>query len=75
MDACVRQLEQLALDGLVGPMLAKVHEIIPSYAGHLNTGQPWVLHLNPESRKPLATAPPNGPAPKRASSRSIERGA
>jgi len=33
MEAVVRQLEQLAIDGLVAPLLAKVQEIVPSYSG------------------------------------------
>jgi len=60
MQAFVRQLEQLSVDGLIGPLLAKVQEIIPSYPGHPERNQPWVLQLTPESRKPLAAAPPNG---------------
>src|SRR5262249_43070323 len=58
----VQQLEQLAVDGLVGALLAKVREIIPSYAGHATNGEPAVQHLNAESRKPRAAAPPSGAA-------------
>lgn len=56
MDAFVRQLEQLAVDGLVTPLLEKVREIVPSYPGQPESGRPRLLHLNPEPRKPLATA-------------------
>ena len=56
MDAFVRQLEQCAVEGQVAALLAKVKEIVPSYAGHLRDGQPWVLQLDGEPRKPLAAA-------------------
>jgi FlaA1/EpsC-like NDP-sugar epimerase len=55
MDAVIGQLEHLAVEGLVGPLLAKVRDITPSYQGCRETGQPWVLQLDTESRKPLAT--------------------
>jgi FlaA1/EpsC-like NDP-sugar epimerase len=74
MEALVRQLEQLAVQGLVRPLLEKVQEIIPSYLGHAETGQPWVLQLNGEPRKPLASAPANG-APKGVAGRPLEQGA
>ena len=76
MDGFVRQLEQQAVDGLVAPLLAKVQEIIPSYAGHVEKGQPWVLQVNGDLRKPLATAPGNAATMKIAADHSpIEQGA
>jgi FlaA1/EpsC-like NDP-sugar epimerase/lipopolysaccharide/colanic/teichoic acid biosynthesis glycosyltransferase len=74
MEILVRQLEQLAVDGLVGALLAKVHEIIPSYPGQADSGQPWVLQVNGESRKPLASAPAHG-ASKTVADRPLEQGA
>jgi FlaA1/EpsC-like NDP-sugar epimerase/lipopolysaccharide/colanic/teichoic acid biosynthesis glycosyltransferase len=71
MEAFVRQLEQLAVDGNVGPLLAKVQEIVPSYTGNVDNGQPWVLHLDPEPRKPLA--PVNGTTTKSSGAKPIER--
>jgi len=61
MEGFVRQLERLAVDGQVGALLAKVTEIIPTYAGQLNDGEPWVLQLDTDERKPLA--PANGLTP------------
>src|SRR5262249_4244346 len=52
MEAYVRQLEQLAMAGLVGPLLAKVREIIPSYSGRLDHDEPAVPHVNGEPREP-----------------------
>src|SRR5581483_1250015 len=76
MNGFVRQLEQLAVDGLVGPLLEKVHEIIPSYAGNTRPGQQWVLQLNAEVRKPLAAAPASTATPQTVPVRpAIERGA
>ena len=60
MDVFVRQLEQLAVDGHVGPLLAKVKEIVPSYTGYLKDGQAAVLEFDGELRKPVA--PANGAA-------------
>ena len=48
------------LEGLVGPMLAKVKEVIPSYTGTPTKDPGRVLQLDVEPRKPLATAPANG---------------
>src|SRR5262249_37593525 len=56
MDAYVQQLEQLAIDGLVGPLLSKVQEIIPSYSARPRNGEPAVQHLDAKPRKPLAVA-------------------
>jgi FlaA1/EpsC-like NDP-sugar epimerase len=53
MEAAVRQLGQLAIDGHIGPLLAKMHEVVPSYKGDLDSCQPWVLHLDAD----LRTAP------------------
>jgi FlaA1/EpsC-like NDP-sugar epimerase len=76
MNGFVRQLEQLAVDGLVGPLLEKVHEIIPSYTGRANDGQPWALRLNGEVRKPLAAVPPHTAAMKTGPARpAMEQGA
>jgi FlaA1/EpsC-like NDP-sugar epimerase len=55
MDVFVGQLEQLAVDGHVGPLLAKVKEIVPSYTGHLKEGQSGVLEFDGELR-PVAPA-------------------
>src|SRR5262249_48793096 len=60
MEESVRQLEQLAVDGLVTPLLAKVHELVPSYQGHVEKARPWVLQLDTESH--TARAPANGAA-------------
>jgi len=57
MDALVRQLEQLAVDGRVGPLLAIVREMIPSYTGHTPSTERAVQHLDAEPRNPLAPAP------------------
>jgi FlaA1/EpsC-like NDP-sugar epimerase/lipopolysaccharide/colanic/teichoic acid biosynthesis glycosyltransferase len=64
MEVIVRQLEQLAVDGLVGPLLAKVKEIIPSYSGYADKGRPSVLQLQTDTRRPLTTASANGAVPK-----------
>jgi hypothetical protein len=64
MDEVVRQLEQLAVSGLVRSLLAKVQEIIPSYPGP--------LHLEREPKKPLT--PANG-TPSRPGATQIKRGA
>ena len=61
MEGFVRQLERLAVDGQVGALLAKVTEIIPTYPGQLNDGEPWVLQLDTDESKPLA--PANGLTP------------
>jgi FlaA1/EpsC-like NDP-sugar epimerase/lipopolysaccharide/colanic/teichoic acid biosynthesis glycosyltransferase len=71
MEEGVRQLEQLAVDGLVAPLLAKVHELVPSYKGHVEEARPWVLQLEAEPRKPLA--PANGTEAPLASEKRIER--
>ena len=52
MEAVVRELEQLAVDGIVGPLLAKVQEIVPSYPGRVDNGGPWVLNVDAEAQKP-----------------------
>jgi len=57
MNALVRQLEQLAVEGRVGPLLAMVREMIPSYTGNTPDAGPTVQHLNAEPDKPLAPAP------------------
>jgi FlaA1/EpsC-like NDP-sugar epimerase len=75
MDAFVRQLEQLAVQGLIGPLLAKVQEVIPSYSGHVSADQPRVLQLNPEPRKPLAAAPANGVTARPTGRPPVEQGA
>jgi FlaA1/EpsC-like NDP-sugar epimerase len=54
MDASVRQLEQLAMDGNIGPLLAKVQELVPSYQGRLENGGPCILRVDAGPRKPLA---------------------
>jgi FlaA1/EpsC-like NDP-sugar epimerase/lipopolysaccharide/colanic/teichoic acid biosynthesis glycosyltransferase len=54
MDEFVRQLEQLAVEGHVGALLAKVQEIVPSYTGRLDNGEPRI-QIEGEARKPLAT--------------------
>jgi FlaA1/EpsC-like NDP-sugar epimerase len=69
MDALVAQLEQLAVDGLVSPLLEKVHETIPSYPGQANNGEPWALRLDAGMRKPLTPAPAKPDRPV------VERGA
>ena len=56
MEEAVRQLEQLAVEGRVSPLLTKVHELVPSYIGHVDGTRPWVLQIDPESPKPLASA-------------------
>jgi FlaA1/EpsC-like NDP-sugar epimerase len=56
MDSIVQQLEQLAVGGHVTPLLAKVREVIPSYTGCLENGEPWVLRLEAEPQNPLAPA-------------------
>jgi len=71
MDGFVSQLQQLAVDGLVGPLLAKVQEIVPSYTGHLRNREPWVLELDAEPRKPLA--PVNGAARRSPDRKRIDR--
>jgi FlaA1/EpsC-like NDP-sugar epimerase/lipopolysaccharide/colanic/teichoic acid biosynthesis glycosyltransferase len=73
METFVQQLEQMAVDGHVGPLLAKVQEIVPSYTGQVDNGHPWVLQLDPESRTPLA--PANGAANRSSGDKRIERGA
>jgi FlaA1/EpsC-like NDP-sugar epimerase/lipopolysaccharide/colanic/teichoic acid biosynthesis glycosyltransferase len=55
MDGLVRELEQLAVDGNIGPLMAKVHEIVPSYEGRLGA-VPCLLRLDAEPRKPLSRA-------------------
>ena len=60
MDAFVRELEQLAVDGHVDSLLAKVKEIVPSYTGYLKDGQAGVLEFDGELPKPVA--PANGAA-------------
>jgi FlaA1/EpsC-like NDP-sugar epimerase len=57
MNALVRQLEQLAVEGRVGPLLAMVREMIPSYTGNMPDADPTVQHLNAEPDKPLAPEP------------------
>src|SRR5262245_13828640 len=57
MNALVRQLEQLAVEGHVGPLLAMVREMIPSYTGNTPDAGPTVQHLHAEPDKPLAPAP------------------
>jgi len=52
--AVVRQLEQLAVEGLVGPLVAKVQELVPSYSAGLNGDA--LQHLNGDARKPLNNA-------------------
>jgi FlaA1/EpsC-like NDP-sugar epimerase/lipopolysaccharide/colanic/teichoic acid biosynthesis glycosyltransferase len=71
MEDAVRDLERLAVDGLVAPLLAKVHDLVPSYTGHVNETQPWVLQLDSEPRKP--PAPANGTAVTSAAQKRIER--
>jgi FlaA1/EpsC-like NDP-sugar epimerase len=73
MEAFVRQLEQLAVDGHAGPLLAKVQEIVPSYTGQVDDSRPWVLQLDPQPGK--ASEPPNGPATRSSERTQIERGA
>ncbi len=58
MEDAVRQLEQLAVEGRVAPLLARVHDLVPSYSGQADEARPWVLQLDSEPRKPLA--PSNG---------------
>jgi hypothetical protein len=58
MDAVVRQLEHLAIEGLVDEMLHKVAEVIPSYTGQRDANGSWVLQPG-APRKPLATAAGN----------------
>jgi len=62
MNALVRQLEQLAVEGRVGPLLAMVREMIPSYTGNTPDAGPTVQHLNAEPDKPLAPAAPGARA-------------
>jgi FlaA1/EpsC-like NDP-sugar epimerase/lipopolysaccharide/colanic/teichoic acid biosynthesis glycosyltransferase len=72
MEAAVRQLGQLAIDGHVGPLLAKMHEIVPSYKGDLDSCQPWVLQLDADLRTTPTSG--NGSATSR-DHEPIERGA
>ena len=58
IDALVRQLEQLAVEGRVGALLAKVHELVPSYIARVDNGAPPTLELGTEPRKPLAVMDP-----------------
>jgi hypothetical protein len=62
MNALVRQLEQLAVEGRVGPLLAMVREVIPSYTGNTPDAGSTVQHLNAERDKPLAPGAPGTPA-------------
>jgi FlaA1/EpsC-like NDP-sugar epimerase/lipopolysaccharide/colanic/teichoic acid biosynthesis glycosyltransferase len=56
MQAYVHQLEQLAIDGVVGALVAKVQEIIPSYSGRQVDRNGGVQHLNAEPHTPLVDA-------------------
>ena len=58
MDGFVRQLEQLAVDGNIAALLAKVEEIVPSYSGRIDASQPCALELDTTPKKP--GAPGNG---------------
>jgi FlaA1/EpsC-like NDP-sugar epimerase len=60
MEAAVWQLGQLAIDGHVGQLLAKMHEIVPSYKGDLDSCQSWVPPLDADLRTTPTSA--NGPA-------------
>jgi FlaA1/EpsC-like NDP-sugar epimerase len=60
IEEAVQQLELLAVEGRVAPLLAKVHELVPSYSGCVDETRPWVLQLETESRTPLP--PANGTA-------------
>ena len=51
MDSMVRQLEQLAVEGAVGQLVAKVRELVPSYTGLAGHEQPAVLHVETDPEK------------------------
>jgi len=71
MEEVVRELEQLAVDGFVTPLLAKVREVVPSYTARVGEDGPWVLQLDTEVRKPLA--PMNGTSSTSAGHKRYER--
>ena len=73
MDAFVRQLEQLAIEGLVDPLLAKVRELVPSYPGSVGHRPPWVMQVDAEPRK--ASLPLNGASTTSSKSTRAERSA
>jgi len=64
METFVRELERLAVDGDVAQLLAKVREIVPSYAAS---------NVDREAKMPLAQANGVGPAPARAYTKPIKR--
>ena len=66
MQTLVRELEHLAVDGKVDKLLAKVREIVPSYAAASNV-------VDREAKMPLAQANGVGPAPARAYTKPIKR--
>jgi FlaA1/EpsC-like NDP-sugar epimerase len=73
MDGFVRQLEQLAVDGNIAGLLAKVEEIVPSYSGRIDSSQPCALELDAAPRKPVA--PGNGSTTPVQMRHSLKRGA
>ena len=66
MEAFVRDLERLAVDGNIEELLAKVHEIVPSYSVTPNVGQAGLLHIDREAKKPLTAVNGAAPTPRRA---------
>jgi FlaA1/EpsC-like NDP-sugar epimerase len=72
METAVRQLGQFAIDGHVGPLLAKMHEIVPSYKGDLDSSRPWVLQSDADVR---TTSTSTNGAEKSHDHEPIERGA
>ena len=59
MEALVRELEKLAVEGDTQALLAKVHEMVPSYSPP-SVAQAGLLRVEREPKKPLAQA--NGAA-------------
>jgi FlaA1/EpsC-like NDP-sugar epimerase/lipopolysaccharide/colanic/teichoic acid biosynthesis glycosyltransferase len=60
MDAAVRELERLAVEGHIEKLLAKVREIVPSYVAVPDGDHPGLLRIDREPKRPLA--PVNGAA-------------
>jgi FlaA1/EpsC-like NDP-sugar epimerase len=65
METFVRDLERLAVEGNVEALLAKVHEIVPSYAPAADAGHAGLLRIERDPKKPLAQVNGAVPAPVR----------
>jgi FlaA1/EpsC-like NDP-sugar epimerase len=63
MDALVRELEKLALEGDIQPLLAWIQEMVPTYQPSAENGYASIVHLDTMGKRPAPSLKTESAAP------------